>query len=572
MCGLFGIISSTPLTEKEKQAFELGLLCTNFKRGPDSTGILKITGDELDHEVHKSMGLITHAVNIDKMDVLLDQKQTPFFNHEKGGTVEGKVFAVLGHGRKATQGKVNIDNAHPFEFGNAIGAHNGTIPLFYMDGFAGKGKLEIDSQILINEIDHLKFDVPAVYEKIDGAAAVWVFDKHTKNIHLFRNKDRSLYLIKHRKQNKWLFSSELWLAEMVFDRYGLWDDWEFTYEKDSEKELPTSTLHTFSFDQKNKVTLTTEVMKEKAVAPFQSSTKYGTTSGVGFKGAQKKEERKETSSAWKVKKTGSLAAPTANYKGSVRYIPLTDPSFFSKNKSHGYVWDDHMKVFVALNFDNGFVYPYHHFETHPGTLVEAHWTRKFITGEDTMILIYEPPPKLQSIKFSVPKLEKKDWIQCIWDSKGNNGRGEFKILRRSRKDVLFNFEVHPYICEHVVKDPNHPFLYFVTRPVMRASENSEDFDIKDYYTYSEVIKAATNTKNTTTGGSVVTMAPKKYKYQGLELTYLQFKEIIEAHGECVCCGHRPKEKDWDNLEFYSWDQLMCPDCSSASSLTKQSVH
>src|SRR3546814_8848521 len=63
-------------------------------------------------------------------------------------------LAFVGHNRFATKGKVNDLNAHPFHYGNIVGAHNGTLEKSSWDALDKKlgEDTDVDSQAIITSI------------------------------------------------------------------------------------------------------------------------------------------------------------------------------------------------------------------------------------------------------------------------------------------------------------------------------------------------------------------------------------------------------------------------------------
>jgi glucosamine 6-phosphate synthetase-like amidotransferase/phosphosugar isomerase protein len=169
MCGLIGFSGkSNANIDKLKILFMY-----NLSRGEDSTGYF----------TYKS-GIKKSMLSADKF--IKDLYDT------------GKLF--IGHTRKATIGVKNIDNAHPFNFGNLYGVHNGTVKN-YVDL---KDTLELDdsdvnmdSKVLIAGL--AKYKDPRVLSLIDGAAAVLFTEENDKNtLYAYRNSERPLYYGKYK--------------------------------------------------------------------------------------------------------------------------------------------------------------------------------------------------------------------------------------------------------------------------------------------------------------------------------------------------------------------------------------
>lgn len=108
MCGHFGIVSLDELTEKQVNAFKIGMLI-NASRGKDSWGVTAsnpvFEGDKT--LVYRHVGL---SYNVWKSDI-----------------VSNSPHSLLGHCRHATAGAVNTENTHPFIVKPIVGSHNGTL-------------------------------------------------------------------------------------------------------------------------------------------------------------------------------------------------------------------------------------------------------------------------------------------------------------------------------------------------------------------------------------------------------------------------------------------------------------
>src|SRR3546814_15519590 len=85
------------------------LLVFDYFSGPDSTGFAALRKDG----THRLAKIASNPLN------LFDMKR---FSEANNGY---QSLAFVGHNRFATKGKVNDLNAHPFHYGNIVGAHNG---------------------------------------------------------------------------------------------------------------------------------------------------------------------------------------------------------------------------------------------------------------------------------------------------------------------------------------------------------------------------------------------------------------------------------------------------------------
>lgn len=141
MCGLYGwILNDAPKQKIERLAMSLPIL--NTERGRDSWGVYLPDADK----IVKAVGVITN----------------------NGIDVIARRATVLGHTRQASQGAITKQNAHPFRFGNVIGAHNGV--LWNHDELNEKHAraFEVDSMHIFAHLADRK-DM----SDIQGSGAIW---------------------------------------------------------------------------------------------------------------------------------------------------------------------------------------------------------------------------------------------------------------------------------------------------------------------------------------------------------------------------------------------------------------
>lgn len=102
MCGIFGwhITKDAPITRDQRIILATVLGLRNDTRGGDSWG--GVVGKDL--KVIRGLGDVVNGI----------REFIPY----------GR---IMGHTRKATTGKVSLDNAHPFTIGHIIGGHNGMV-------------------------------------------------------------------------------------------------------------------------------------------------------------------------------------------------------------------------------------------------------------------------------------------------------------------------------------------------------------------------------------------------------------------------------------------------------------
>ena len=120
-----------------------------------------------------------------------------FFKNEQLNKVVEFESPVLAHVRKATVGNAkDPDSAHPWDFGNIIMMHNGTLDNY--KELAAKYNIEkytVDSQVLGQAISKNFTDGKPfkVLNEYSGAAAVIVYHKERDSIFVYRDEDRTLF-------------------------------------------------------------------------------------------------------------------------------------------------------------------------------------------------------------------------------------------------------------------------------------------------------------------------------------------------------------------------------------------
>lgn len=164
---------------------------------------------------------------------------------------------MIGHNRYATQGKVSRANAHPFEYGETIGVHNGTLHNKHVleDGH----KFDVDSQALIHHID--RNGVKSAVDKLNGAWALVWWDAVNERLNFLRNKERPLYLSWSKDDKTLLWASEKWMLEVAMFKAEL--EHKAPYELPVDKHVSMHVTRTGSIQD-----ITEEEVKSSFV-PFQ---------------------------------------------------------------------------------------------------------------------------------------------------------------------------------------------------------------------------------------------------------------------------------------------------------------
>lgn len=197
MCGHVGVAGN--VSAKEERIFRT-LLRLDTLRGEDSTGIAALNSAG-------KFTVVKDAANA--YDFLKGKDSKEAFT--------GWVKILMGHNRAATKGAVVKDNAHPFEFGNIIGAHNGTLNSWHnlLDG----DKFKVDSQAVFYHMS--EEDPDDLWSKLNGAAALVWMNKAEKSINFLRNSQRDLCYTTTVDGKTFLWASEAWMLHVACAREGL---------------------------------------------------------------------------------------------------------------------------------------------------------------------------------------------------------------------------------------------------------------------------------------------------------------------------------------------------------------
>lgn len=195
MCGLVGwaVQGTLKVAEESKiqRAFSK-LLMFDVVRGRDSTGVARVLGDG-------SVEIFKKAVpSYDFLETSFGTAAVSF--------KEAYINAMIGHNRAATVGKVNADNAHPFQHQHITLAHNGT--LTYRGNL--KNKCSTDSEEICKELAEVE-DTVSVLEKLEGAYALTWYNAADDTINFARNDERPLWIANMVDNEGVIWASEQWM-------------------------------------------------------------------------------------------------------------------------------------------------------------------------------------------------------------------------------------------------------------------------------------------------------------------------------------------------------------------------
>lgn len=248
MCGIVGYInreanfkSSEPFIKWFKQA----LYCDAL-RGEHGTGILTVS-DKGFHEVYKKALCAADFLELSKTKAL---------------TRSASKFMV-GHNRWATQGTHTDDNSHPFEEGDIVLFHNGTVSNHRS---LNKPTFDVDSHAIAYMFSESE-DIKSSIERIEGTYSLVWYNSTLETINFARNEDRPMFFGYVKDSKSILFASEPSMIRWLANRNNI------SLEK--IEAVPENFWVEIQLDDKEKVKMTafTPKVKEIVTYPFYNNTK-----------------------------------------------------------------------------------------------------------------------------------------------------------------------------------------------------------------------------------------------------------------------------------------------------------
>jgi predicted glutamine amidotransferase len=197
MCGIVGIMGD--VTQLDKTVFNQ-MLSVDVLRGKHSTGTALI-------DYRGVTKVLKKAVNVQDFLDFTTYKDMQRLAYN----------CMIGHNRYATKGAINSVNAHPFDFNNIVGVHNGTLQQYYKLDHANE--FDVDSECLYSHIN--THGIQDAYEKVVGALALVWFDKNTHKLHFLRNSQRPLCYCYSEDKTTLYWASEPWMLTGILWRNGI---------------------------------------------------------------------------------------------------------------------------------------------------------------------------------------------------------------------------------------------------------------------------------------------------------------------------------------------------------------
>jgi len=208
MCGIVGMLTGATngFTHKEMEVFQELLYCDAL-RGPDSTGLFSVS--------NKGNVKWAKAALLPSAFVAREPARIVLSNALNRGS------ALIGHNRKATQGKINTENAHPFQEGHTILIHNGTLRNHWKLMSQGKKdtkNIAVDSHIVTYLFEH--DDWKKTLNEIDGAYTFVWYNAQEQKLRIIRNHERPLAWVVNKETDTMFFASEMGMLYWILQRNG----------------------------------------------------------------------------------------------------------------------------------------------------------------------------------------------------------------------------------------------------------------------------------------------------------------------------------------------------------------
>lgn len=264
MCGIVGVAGKL-LAKHEGIFADLLTICQ--LRGRHATGVVAVKTNN-DVEFVKETGTPERILDSKEYD----RKITAGLNK-----------VLIGHCRHATIGRHVRDNAHPFNYENVIGVHNGTLRDWRTKPIHPTTDIEVDSDWLYATIN--EFGVEETIRELheQGAWALSYWNKTTHSLNFIRNKERPLFFAWNEAKDVMWWASEAWMLWAVERK----DTCAVLTEETNQWTVPLPVNTLWSFDvnitaQKEKVFTYRQMIEVEAERKTTSNFTKGSHTATGF--------------------------------------------------------------------------------------------------------------------------------------------------------------------------------------------------------------------------------------------------------------------------------------------------
>ena len=224
MCGIVSVFSNEKKYDLKVERLIRSLLWIDTIRGFHSTGVIYPSEEGVEHYKKAMAGW--DFIQLDHVDNILQKVPLmPYF---------------IGHNRAATKGSVSSKNAHPFQFGDITGVHNGTLTS-YTNLTPQNVTHQVDSQYLFDAFN--RDGAQEVIPKLRGAFNLLWVDESTNTVHMCRNEDRPYTFAKIKDLDILVGASEKAMLKWLIGKHGLAIEYCWTpkegveYVWDVEKDM-----------------------------------------------------------------------------------------------------------------------------------------------------------------------------------------------------------------------------------------------------------------------------------------------------------------------------------------------
>lgn len=252
-----------------------------------------------------------------------------------------KNFLLMGHNRAATKGAVNLKNAHPFVHGATVMSHNGTLTSYKeFEDLIPKCKKGKPQENFDTDSEHVcyaihKKGIEWVWERLNGAACLTWWDADKATFNMVRNKERPMYFLFTKDQDRMFYASERWMLDAVTSRGRHAPRFKDVQEV---QELKEHYWYTFRWNtKKNKVTFQEKKLKHRpapVVSPSVSSFRSIGSSEVNTYGQWRfpQSPLRGSFSALTTKEAGYDDTTTPEHPAweDVRYKHITEAEFLRR--------------------------------------------------------------------------------------------------------------------------------------------------------------------------------------------------------------------------------------------------